>query len=320
MIQLLPTFRGLESEQPYLLVREFEEVCATFDEPQCTEELIRLKLFPFSLKDKAKTWLLSLRSGSITSWREMQVQFLKRFFPTHITNGYKKQIMTFTQKEGETFYQCWERFKELLNACPHHGYEKYRVVHFFYDALTPQMRQFLESMCNGRFLDKNPAQAEAYFDWVAENAQSCWNINDGQVSVNSKETHPTGKGIYAVSDNDDLRIKIAQLTKQVETLQMSKAEPPKPTFVEESCNICEILGHSTQDCPTIPAIKDVLHSEVNAAESFRRSNNNPFSETYNPGWQNHPNFRWKNDQQTQPQFRPQQQAPQQQQPYPQPST
>ena len=90
MIQLLPTFRGLESEQPYLHVREFDEVCATFDEPQCTEELIRLKLFPFSLKDKAKTWLLSLRSGSITSWREMQVQFLKRFFPTHITNGYKK--------------------------------------------------------------------------------------------------------------------------------------------------------------------------------------------------------------------------------------
>ena len=41
---------------------------------------IRLKLFPFSLKDKAKTWLQNLRPGSIRAWDEMQQQFLKKFF------------------------------------------------------------------------------------------------------------------------------------------------------------------------------------------------------------------------------------------------
>jgi len=41
---------------------------------------IRLKLFPFSLKDKAKTWLQNLRAGSIRAWDEMQQQFLKKFF------------------------------------------------------------------------------------------------------------------------------------------------------------------------------------------------------------------------------------------------
>jgi hypothetical protein len=34
--------------------------------------IIRLKLFPFSLKDKAKTWLQNLGSGSIHDWDEMQ--------------------------------------------------------------------------------------------------------------------------------------------------------------------------------------------------------------------------------------------------------
>jgi hypothetical protein len=48
-----------------------------------------------------------LRPGSIRAWDEMQQQFLKKFFSSHKTNSFKKQIITFTQKPGETFYQCW---------------------------------------------------------------------------------------------------------------------------------------------------------------------------------------------------------------------
>jgi len=51
---------------------------------------IRLKPFPFSLKDKAKTWLQNLRSLSIRAWDEMQQQFLKKFFPSHRTNLSKR--------------------------------------------------------------------------------------------------------------------------------------------------------------------------------------------------------------------------------------
>ncbi|PON56226.1 hypothetical protein PanWU01x14_182380, partial [Parasponia andersonii] len=72
IIQLLPTFYGLDSENPYLHLREFEEVCNTYNDQNCSMNTIRLKLFPFSLKDKAKTWLQNHRSGSIGSWDEMQ--------------------------------------------------------------------------------------------------------------------------------------------------------------------------------------------------------------------------------------------------------
>ena len=53
MISLLPKFHGLDYENPYLHFKEFEEVCATFHDQSCNEETIKLKLFPFSLKDKA---------------------------------------------------------------------------------------------------------------------------------------------------------------------------------------------------------------------------------------------------------------------------
>jgi len=65
IIQLLPTFHGLNLENPYLHLREFEEVCNTYNDLNCSMNTIRLKFFPFSLKDKAKTWLPNLRSGSI---------------------------------------------------------------------------------------------------------------------------------------------------------------------------------------------------------------------------------------------------------------
>jgi len=106
IIQLLPFFHGLHLKNPYLYLREFEEVCNTYNDLNCSMNTIRLKLFCFSLKDKAKTWLQNLRSGSIRAWDEMQQQFLKKFFPSHRTNSFKRQITTFTQKPGETFYQC----------------------------------------------------------------------------------------------------------------------------------------------------------------------------------------------------------------------
>ena len=68
---LLPTFHGMESENPYSQIREFEEVCNTFKEETAIMDLMRLNLFPFTLKDEAKIWLNSLRLRSIQNWTEM---------------------------------------------------------------------------------------------------------------------------------------------------------------------------------------------------------------------------------------------------------
>jgi len=54
IIQLLPSFHDLDLENPYLHLREFKEVCNTYNDLNCSMNTFRLKLFPFSLKDKAK--------------------------------------------------------------------------------------------------------------------------------------------------------------------------------------------------------------------------------------------------------------------------
>ncbi|RVW72112.1 hypothetical protein CK203_054773 [Vitis vinifera] len=98
IVPLLPTFHGMESENPYSHIKEFEE-------------------------DKAKVWLKSLRPRSIRTWPDLQAEFLEKFFPTHRTNGLKRQISYFSAKENEKFYECWERYMEAINACPHHGFD-----------------------------------------------------------------------------------------------------------------------------------------------------------------------------------------------------
>ncbi|KAL6325093.1 hypothetical protein AAG906_022660 [Vitis piasezkii] len=65
LVPLLPTFHGMESENPYAHIKEFEDVCNTFQEGGASIDLMRLKLFPFTLKDKAKIWLNSLRPRTI---------------------------------------------------------------------------------------------------------------------------------------------------------------------------------------------------------------------------------------------------------------
>ncbi|WKA04789.1 hypothetical protein VitviT2T_022796 [Vitis vinifera] len=104
IVPLLPTFHGMESESLYVHIKEFEEVCNTFLEGGASIDLMRLKLFPFTLKDKAKVWLNSLRPRSIRTWIDLQAEFLKKFFPTHRTNGLKRQISNFSAKENKKFY------------------------------------------------------------------------------------------------------------------------------------------------------------------------------------------------------------------------
>ena len=119
IIHLLPTFYGLDKEDPYMHVKDFLEICATCKFQNFTDDSVHLRLFPFSLKDKAKAWLNSLSPRSITSWELLVTKFLSKFFPMAKTNALRREIVDVHQDEQEKFYESWERFKDLILKCPH---------------------------------------------------------------------------------------------------------------------------------------------------------------------------------------------------------
>jgi len=82
-INTLPRFHGLESEDAYFFIREFEEVCLMMIIRQLGQDAIRLRFIPFALKDIAKKWLYNLPASSISSWDNFVKAFLKKFYPIH---------------------------------------------------------------------------------------------------------------------------------------------------------------------------------------------------------------------------------------------
>ena len=65
-IQSLPTFLGLTHENPYDFLNEFQTICSTTQLIGFTEDALKMRLFIFALKDRAKHWFLSLEPDSIT--------------------------------------------------------------------------------------------------------------------------------------------------------------------------------------------------------------------------------------------------------------
>jgi hypothetical protein len=124
VIQMLPSFYGIDHENPYSHVKKFKNICATTKFQNFSEEAVHLRLFPFSLHDRPMEWLDSNAPRSITSWEELLKQFYNKFFPMSRVNETRKEISSFTQDEDEKFSECWARSKDLLVKCPPHGYEK----------------------------------------------------------------------------------------------------------------------------------------------------------------------------------------------------
>ena len=86
-----------------------------------TNDAIRLRLFQFSLKDKAKAWLKSLPYGTLITWDMLAKKFLEKYFPLTKLAKIRNDIISFAQSEGKSFYDAWDRYKDLLasHGIPH---------------------------------------------------------------------------------------------------------------------------------------------------------------------------------------------------------
>ncbi|RVW87032.1 hypothetical protein CK203_048350 [Vitis vinifera] len=220
---------------------DFEEVCNTFREGGASIDLMRLKLFPFTLKDKAK-----------------------KFFPNHRTNGLKRQISNFSAKENEKFYECWERYMEAINVCPHHGFYTWLLVSYFYDGMSSSMKQLLETMCGGDFMNKNPEKAMDFLSYVAKVSRGWDEPNAREMGrMKSQPNASNAKaGMYTLNEDTDMKAKFAAMARRLEELEVKKireVQAISETPVQAMpCSICQSFEHLVAECPTIPVVKEMF--------------------------------------------------------------
>ncbi|GJR66530.1 reverse transcriptase domain-containing protein [Tanacetum coccineum] len=107
----------------------------------------------------ARTWLEKEPPNSITTWKDLVSKFVNCFFPPSKTTNLRNEITRFQQKFGETFAKAWDRFKDLLNKCPYHGFYPLHQIDTFYNSLNKSEHDSLNSAANGNFLTKNTQEA-----------------------------------------------------------------------------------------------------------------------------------------------------------------
>ncbi|GJT01408.1 reverse transcriptase domain-containing protein [Tanacetum coccineum] len=132
--------------------------------PDVPSTSIKLMLFPFSLEGSARIWLEKEPPRSILTWDDLVSKFINQFFPPSKTTNLRNEITRFQQRFDESFYEAWDRFNDLLRACPHHGFSELHQLDTFYNALNANDQDSLNSAAGGNFLDKMPRECLRIID------------------------------------------------------------------------------------------------------------------------------------------------------------
>ncbi|GJS13144.1 reverse transcriptase domain-containing protein [Tanacetum coccineum] len=194
-------FHGFENDDPHSHIRRFTKITQTIKLNNVPRDVAKLLIFPFSLEGASRTWLEKEPPNSITTWNDLVSKFVNRFFPPSKTTNLRNKITRFQQRFGETFSEAWDRFKDLLNKCPHHGFSPLHQVNTFYNSLNQSEQN---SVANGNFLTKN--------------TQEAFTIIENKSNVQTSRNKPQVSSASRSSTQD---VAITALTMQVEALVSS---------------------------------------------------------------------------------------------------
>jgi hypothetical protein len=88
-------FSGASTDDVAAHLNNFVELCEMQKYKDVDGDIIKLKLFPFSLRGRAKDWLLSLPRNSIDSWVNCKDTFIGKYYPPTKIISLRSDIMRF---------------------------------------------------------------------------------------------------------------------------------------------------------------------------------------------------------------------------------
>nr|GEU33006.1 reverse transcriptase domain-containing protein [Tanacetum cinerariifolium] len=133
-------FFGLEKDNPHDHIRWFNKITSTIKYKDVPNSAIKLMVFPFSLVGAA-----------------------------HRMTNLRNEILNFQQRFDESFHEAWDRYKDLLCACPHHGFAELHQLDTISNALNPADQDSLNSATGGNLLERRTQDVLT----IIENKSKC---------------------------------------------------------------------------------------------------------------------------------------------------
>nr|GEZ63288.1 reverse transcriptase domain-containing protein [Tanacetum cinerariifolium] len=239
-------FFGHDKEDPHAHICYFNKITSTLKFPNVPNTSIKLMLFPFSSK----------------------------FFPPSKTTSLRNEITNFQQRFDESFSEAWDRFKDLLRACPQHGFLELHQLDTFYNALNSKDQDSLNSTAGGNFLDKMPCD--------------CLNIIESKSKVRYSHDKPVVAKVSTNASTSGVSPGVAELKDMVKALLLDKKgqnQSPAPVkAIKESCVTCS-GDHSYKNCPATDGnvYRDNIQEYVSQASANRFIPNQNQGNNFNPG-------------------------------------
>ena len=160
-------------------------------------------------------------------------------------------------------------------------FSEWTILDIFYYGLSEFSKMSLDHSASGSIhLKKTPAEAQELIDMVANN-QFMYTSERNPVSNGT----PQKKGVLEI---DTLNAILAQnkiLTQQV-------------NMISQSLNGMQAASNSTQEASS----EEEAYDPENPAIAEVNYMGEPYGNTYNSSWRNHPNFSWKDQQNPQQGF------------------
>ncbi|PIM97903.1 DNA-directed DNA polymerase [Handroanthus impetiginosus] len=182
--------------------------------------------------------------------------------------------MTFRQGVSKTVYDAWSRFKKMLRNCPNHDIPRHIQVHTFYHGLTDGGKDKQDHLNEDSFLSGTTVECHNLLNNLVTNHYE---------KKSERATPPKAAGVIKVDQVTTLNTKIDFLMQSMKNFGVNQVQHTPVT-----CEECG-EGHPSNQCPySVESIQFVSNAQ--------KPQNNPYSNTYNPGWRQHPNFSWNNNQ------------------------
>nr|GEZ59511.1 reverse transcriptase domain-containing protein [Tanacetum cinerariifolium]GEZ81681.1 reverse transcriptase domain-containing protein [Tanacetum cinerariifolium] len=239
LVQANP-YHGFERENRHTHINNFKRITSTLKFWDVPNDVIKLMMFPYSLEGNIRVWYDQEPPNSILTWEDLINKFLNQLFPPSKTTHLKNEISCFNQRFEETFGEAWERFKEILRACPHHEFMKLAYIDTFYNGLIDNDQNSLNAATGENLLSKTTREALQIIKNKSKVRNSRNRPNVSRMNTTSKEN---------ASKLDDRIDKLADQISTVVDIFAKKIIAPAPVkAVEESCVTCG-GAHAYYNCP-----------------------------------------------------------------------
>nr|GEV93471.1 DNA-directed DNA polymerase [Tanacetum cinerariifolium] len=204
----------------------------------------------FEIKQICYNWFKRIQPpNSILTWEDLVNKFVNQFFPPSKTTHLKNEISRFNQRFEETFGEACERFKEMLRACPHHGFTELAQIDTFYNGLNDNDQDSLNAAAGENLLSKTIREALQIIENKSKVHYSRNKPNVFRLNTTSRDN---------ASKSDDRIDKLAdQISTLVDIFSKKVVAPASVKAVEESCVTCG-GNHAHYNVQTPIAINQVF--------------------------------------------------------------